>query len=74
MEVSVVLCPSCFMSLVASFPGFNPAFHHLQYEKLGEGPGIFPHMSDIRIKWMVERFNRAWAQRDSDQQEVQRYW
>ena len=35
--VSVVLCPSCFMPLVTSFPGSNPVFHHLQYEKLGGG-------------------------------------
>ena len=34
----------------------HPALQRLQYrDKSGRGPGIFSHMSDIRIERMVER-------------------
>ena len=36
-------------------PRPRPAFCCLQYGKVGEGPGIFSHMSDVRIERMVER-------------------
>ena len=39
---------------LASFPVPCPAFRHLQYGKR-EGPGTFPHVSDVKGRKTVER-------------------
>ena len=33
----------------------RPAFRHFQYGLAGRGPGIFSHVSDVRIERVVER-------------------
>ena len=40
---------------VSLVPRPRPTFRHFQYGKAGRGPGIFSHVSDVRIERVVER-------------------
>ena len=42
-------------------PRQPPSFLSLAVRKSGRGPGIFSHVSDIRIERMVEWFYCAWV-------------
>ena len=42
-------------AIYSHVPRAYPAFCHLQNEKVGRGPGIFSHVSDVRIERLVER-------------------
>ena len=44
------LLPTYWGLAVALVPRPRPAFCHFQYGKVGRGPGIFSHMSDVRIE------------------------
>ena len=49
------MCPKCFLccySLVASFPGPCAAFG---CTKERGGPGMFPHVRDVKGRKVVER-------------------